>query len=246
MNVILLQPDEIKDNIAEIRGRRLKHILRTLKSSPGDRLRIGIINGPLGTATIREIESRKIILEINTRDTIPLSPDTDLVLALPRPIMLKRILYQAANMGIRRLFLINSGRVEKSFFNASILKQDNYLTYLHHGLEQAVDTLIPEVTVYKGFKPFVEDVLPGLRRQVSHFLLPHPDGRKNLMESAPPPLQGRALVAVGPEGGWLDYEVEKFREQGARVFNMGNRILRVDTTVTAVLAQIDLLRQFKT
>lgn len=200
----------------------------------------------MGIGTIRAIDRTRMLLEIKTENTKPLRPEIDLVLALPRPIMLKRLLSQATGMGIARLFLINAARVEKSFFKASILEQENYRRYIYRGLEQAVDTLVPEISIHPRFKPFVKDILPELCCQASHCLLAHPDGRERLTELVPVPLQGRILVAIGPEGGWLDYEVKKFQEQKVQIFNMGKRILRVDTSVTAVLAQLDLLRHFKT
>ncbi len=245
MNIILLQPDEIRNNLAEITGRRLDHILRVIKSVPGDYLKIGIVNGPMGTGIIRSIDRNRVILEIQEEEAEPPRSEIDLILALPRPIMLKRILSQATSMGIDRFFLINAARVEKSFFKASLLDRGSYSPYLHHGLEQAIDTLVPEISLHRRFKPFVEDVLPKLSLQSTYSLLTHPSAKERLTDLISVPLQGRILIAIGPEGGWLDYEVEKFRQQGVRVFNMGPRILRVDTSITAVLAQLDLLRHFR-
>lgn len=245
MNIILLEPDEIRGDSAEIRGRRLKHIRGILKSTCGDRLKIGVVNGPLGIGIVRSINGNSAQLDIALEESPPPRPATDLVLALPRPIMLKRILSQSASMGINRLHLINAARVEKSFFKASILEEHQYRDYLYHGLEQGVDTHVPEIHIHQRFKPFVEDVLPALKRQVTHSLLAHPAATKKLPALTSIPLKGGILVAIGPEGGWLDYEVEKFREQGVQTFTMGWRILKVDTTVTTILAQLDLLRNLQ-
>ena len=54
---------------------------------------------------------------------------------------------------------------------------------------------------------------------------------------------GRILLAVGPEGGWVDYEVQKFREQGFSCCSIGLRILKVDTAVIALHATIIALRE---
>ena len=49
-------------------------------------------------------------------------------------------------------------------------------------------------------------------------------------------------MAVGPEGGWVDYEVQKFREQGFVCCTIGERILKVDTAIIALHASITALR----
>ncbi|NNK13102.1 MAG: RNA methyltransferase, partial [Desulfofustis sp.] len=50
------------------------------------------------------------------------------------------------------------------------------------------------------------------------------------------------LMAIGPEGGWNEYELEQMRTRGFDQFSLGHRILRVETAVTAVHASITLLR----
>ena len=45
----------------------------------------------------------------------------------------------------------------------------------------------------------------------------------------------------GPEGGWNDFELDMFVDQGFIPFTMGKRILHVDTATVALLAQLQLL-----
>jgi 16S rRNA (uracil1498-N3)-methyltransferase len=243
MNLILLRPEEINNNRVTLTDHRADHIITVLKSSPGDSLKTGIVNGPVGRSKILKVSGDSVILEITVEGNIPPRPQTDLILALPRPIMLKRILSQAAALGVARIFLINANRVEKSFFSASMLQDDTYNEYLQHGLEQAVDSLFPEISVHNRFKPFVEDFLPEISKDYPKQIVAHPEGQKKLTDIVTLPLTDRVLLAIGPEGGWVDFEINKFEEQGFETFAMGPRILKVDTAVSALLAQIDLLRK---
>ena len=243
MNIILLDPTEVTDNRAILRDRRADHIRSVLGAACGDTLRIGIINGPMGTSRVVSITGDAVELETSHTGPVPPRPDTDLILALPRPIMLKRIFSQAATLGVGRIFLINASRVEKSFFSASLLHRENYYPLLLHGLEQAVDTMVPEVMMHQRFRPFVEDVLPDILADWPVRLVAHPGPFPSLPAVVSPPLGQRAILAVGPEGGWVDYEIEKFQALGFAAFAMGPRILRVDTAVPALLAQLNLLRQ---
>ena len=243
MNLILIEKKELtRDQTVILTDRRGKHILNVLGCSENDEVRVGLVNGPTGSGRILDISPGQVILKVDCTGPAPVSPPVDLILALPRPIMLKRILTQAASMGVARIFLIKANRVEKSFFLSTLLKERNFKPYLLHGLEQAMDTLVPQVSVHERFRPFVEDLLPGIVKQCPIRLAAHPNTGQNLLEAVNPPIGKKVILAVGPEGGWMDFEIEKFKEQGLIPFSMGPRILRVETAVTAILAQIDLMR----
>lgn len=243
MNLILLFPHEIDNNRVILRDRRAEHISSVLKSQAGDIVRVGIVDGPTGKGHIVSISRREVILEINAGGPIPAIPLTDLILALPRPIMLKRVLAQASALGVGRIFLINANRVEKSFFNATMIKQHDFAEHLIHGLEQGMDTRLPEVTIHERFRPFCEDLLPTIINDYPVRLIAHPDTDQFLFDAAPNPANQRAILAIGPEGGWVDFEIDKFKNQELIPFSMGSRILRVDSAVPALLSQLDLLRR---
>jgi len=144
-------------------------------------------------------------------------------------------------MGINHIYLINASRVEKSFFNSSLLITDNYQKRLLNGLEQAGDTTLPQISIHSRFRPFIEDLVPELTHKWQTRLIAHPRSEKSMVTALP--LKGRTVLAIGPEGGWVDFELGKFRELNFTSFSMGPRILKVDTAVTALLAQLELLRQ---
>ncbi|OKY75466.1 MAG: 16S rRNA (uracil(1498)-N(3))-methyltransferase [Desulfobulbaceae bacterium DB1] len=243
MNIILLDQSEIRNNRAVLRDRRSEHIRKVLGSMVGDTLRTGIINGPTGTSTIVAVNNETVELATDHSGPQPERPLTDLILALPRPIMLKRVLSQAATLGVGRILLINANRVEKSFFSASLLQGENILQHLLFGLEQAGDTLVPEISVHNRFRPFVEDLLPTLTSDCPVKLIAHPGPFPFLPQVVELPLRRKTVLAIGPEGGWIDFEVEKLQQAGFKPFSLGPRILRVDSAVPVLLSQIDLLRR---
>lgn len=243
MNIILFDKDEIENGAVLLTDHRAEHIIKILKSQPGATLKTGIINGPSGTSTITRITGRTVELSTLDHCRQPAPPPVDIVLALPRPIMLKRVLAQVATFGVGRLFLINSSRVEKSFFSATLLQPEKIKQRLLTGLEQAGDTLLPRVSIETRFRPFVEDSLPHLAKEYRAMLVAHPDTGAGLADVLPPPLNGRVLLVIGPEGGWIDFEVELLRRQGVLPFDLGPRILRVDSVIPSLLGQLDLLRR---
>ncbi len=242
MNLILISEDEVKNGVAILNDRRARHLHKVLRVEPGDSLRIGLVNGLLGRGLVREISRERAVLELLATDLPPAPSRLELILALPRPIMLNRVLSQVASMGIKRIHLINANRVEKSFFSASALQPEALAERLRLGLEQAVDTILPQIAIHNRFRPFVEDRLPALLGAGATGLIAHPGGGAGLAEQlAQCEPTGAVLLAIGPEGGWVDFELTMFKSQGFRQFSLGPRILRVDTAVPALIAQTELL-----
>ena len=239
MNLLLIEPEELAADQLILTGRRAEHLRKVLRVEPGDTVRLGVVQGQVGSGRVLAVDDASVRLSVELTHQPSCDLHIELILALPRPIMLQRILKQATVLGVRRFHLIRSRRVEKSFFHSPVLEPEKIRTLLLEGMEQAMDTWLPEVQIHHQFKPFVEDVLPTLPGQG---LIADPGGSGSL---AGMPVSGepgqRLLLAVGPEGGWSDYELECFAERGFYGFTMGNRILHVDTATVALLAQLQLL-----
>lgn len=241
MNIILVTPDEIQDDHVELTGNRADHIVKVLRSGEGDSLKLGVVNGPLGSGRIVSLKRkhpRRVVIKPRFDQAMRPAPKLDLVVAMARPIMMRRIFSQATAMGVGKFFIVHANRVEKSFWEATILEDESYLDFIYQGLEQAIDTRVPAVEFHRRFKPFIEDVLPGIKDDYSHMVLADPSAAIGL-EGALEGEVGRVLLAIGPEGGWVDYELEKFANAGFTTCSLGQRILKVDTAVVALHARIN-------
>jgi RsmE family RNA methyltransferase len=244
MNIILLEKQEIQNSAVLLTDRRAGHLVKVLQVKPGDSVRVGIIDGPMGSGAVLAVISRypfQVELAVQfpeeNEEKPAEKPFIDLLLALPRPIMLRRIFSQAAALGVGTIFITNAQRVEKSFWNATLLNEEEYRPLLLQGLEQAVDTMVPDVHTHERFKPFIEDILPERLKTYSHLLIAHPGSLatlKNVVVERPE----RVLLAIGPEGGWIDYELDRFAECGFTAFSLGKRILKVDTAMVAIHGRI--------
>lgn len=245
MNIILLEKQEVQGSRVLLTDRRAKHLIKVLQVQSGDTVRIGIIDGPKGRGRVVALCTGypfEVELAVEFAEEMAEKPPIDLLLALPRPIMLRRIFSQAAALGVGTIFITNAQRVEKSFWSATLLNEEEYRPHLLQGLEQAVDTRVPEVCVFERFKPFVEDLLPEKSKGYSHLLIAHP-GSPATLKSVMAERPERILLAVGPEGGWIDYEIDRFAECGFKSFSLGERILKVDTAVVALHARLSERRE---
>jgi len=239
MNLLLFAQEELAEDRLRLSGVRAEHVRRILGLAAGDSLRLGMINGRLGRGVVLSVDAETVTLAVQLDREPPPPPPVELILALPRPIMLQRILKQAATLGVRRIHLIRSAKVEKSFFHSPALEPEKIRERLLEGLTQAaVDTFLPEVLIHPLFNAFVRDTLPELD---GGRLLAHP-GVTAVLPEVFPRSGERILLAVGPEGGWNEHEVRCFVGQGFAAFAMGGRILHVDTAVAVLLGQLALLR----
>lgn len=257
MNIILLKPEEIAKSINKtvlLDDHRAEHVVKVLRSSEGESLRVGVIDGCKGSAVVKKIKKKypflvELVVDLED-EQLEQMPEIDLVLALPRPIMLRRILSQATALGIGQFFLINANRVEKSFWQANLLEEKEYLPHLVAGLEQAVATRLPKVSFFKRFRPFVEDYLPTIKEKYDHLIVGDPTGDQSLQEAivyskSNKTELNRVLLCIGPEGGWVDFELEKFKAQDFSICTIGERILKVDTAVVALHSKVSTLLEMR-
>jgi RsmE family RNA methyltransferase len=235
MNLILLFPDDFVDRTSRVRlqGRRLRHVLNVHRASIDDELCVGLAGGRVGTGRVTGLSTEFLEMEVRLNCTPPPALPVTLVLALPRPKALRRVLRSTSAMGVKRIILLNSFRVEKSFWQSPFLGGASLKEELILGLEQARDTVLPEVMLRPLFKPFVEDELPALIRGTLP-LVAHPAASA----SCPRDISRPVTLAIGPEGGFIPYEIEKLVSCGFTPIHLGERILSVETALPVLLSRL--------
>lgn len=239
MNRILFEADEIKpDGSVTLRGGRAEHIRSILKAAPGQTLKTGTINGLRGTSRVVEVSNDLVSLQCSHTEASP-QPWFDLILATPRPLVLKRLWPQLATLGAGKIFLVKASKVEKYYFSSQWVQAESVRPLLIEGAVQAGVTHIPEFEIKMRFTHFMEaelDLLaPGTER-----LLAHPGAATRLHDWCAPGV--RPLIAIGPEGGWTDTELKLFNAHGFSRFSLGERILRSDTACIALISVLDYSR----
>jgi 16S rRNA (uracil1498-N3)-methyltransferase len=234
MNLLLLHPeDQLDSGLWHITGRRALHVRKVLGLTSGSTLRAGLLNGPLGEARLLDDDGKRITLSFSPLRPPPEPLPLTLILALPRPKMLKRILIDATSLGVKRIILLNSWKVEKSYWQTPELHAELLQEKLLLGLEQAGDTQLPTLELEPRFKPFVEDQLPEVLAG-SRALLAHPGDYPDM----PVALNEPVTLAIGPEGGWTDFEADLLRHSGFQCHRFGQRILRVETALPALIGRL--------
>ena len=251
MNLLLFNKSELIPSDSKefcsllLADRRSEHLLRVLSVKPGQKLRAGMINGSTGEVLVDSVSSDEVSLLVNSKDfdtsVKRKGPRLTLLLALPRPQMLKRILQTVSAYGVSELSLVGTKKVEKSFFQSKLLAPGTIETFLVLGLEQAGRTHLPQVKLFKSLKLFFgansNDSYEKTQKVVAH-------PRSSIkMPELSVSWDKDLLFAIGPEGGWTDAELESLSENGFMETSISENILKVEQAVGALLAQQELMKE---
>jgi RsmE family RNA methyltransferase len=238
MNLLLLEPGELlPDGTARLSGRRLQHAKEVLQAQASDQIRVGVRGGNTGVAEVLSIDERELVLRPKLSEPPPERPGIDLLLGFPRPKALNRILPALASFGVDRIALINGATVEKSYFASPLIEAESVTALFSLGMEQSRDTVAPQLSVHKRFKPFIEDELDSLF-PAAHRVVAHPGpptNRELLTRGSETP---RTLLAAGPDGGWVRFELDLLASRGFRQISLGARPLRTEIAIPALLGAL--------
>ena len=233
MNIVLLDPRQTESPIWTISAKRqLEHLRTHVNVRVGDTLKVGIREGKRYLTEVLSVTEQQIQLQPIHEETVPKKLPVTLIVAMPRPKVLRRLVMDSVTLGVEKIILLHSYRVDKSYWQTPFLQQLNQ--YIDLGLEQAGDTIAPKIEVYKRFKPFVEDILPTLIRADCPAYVAHPYVEMKM----PAGIQQGCTVVIGPEGGFIPYEIDLLIKNGCQAVSLGNRIIRTETVIPYVLGRL--------
>jgi 16S rRNA (uracil1498-N3)-methyltransferase len=236
MNLLLLKNEDFlpsSKTCVRINDYRYKHMLTVIKVQIGDKVKCGIINGYMGEGVISIITNQFIELTVTLECPPPPPLPCTLIVALPRPKSLRKVIECGVSLGIKNVFLIGSYRVEKSFWSSPFLKKEKMNQFIANGLEQSRDTVFPIIKCKRFFKPFVEDELPEIARETLA-LVAHPYGAAECPSRPNTPV----TLIIGPEGGFIPFEIDLLKRQGFQPATIGERILRVEFAIPAFIGRL--------
>ena len=233
MNLVLLDPRQTASEIWSISPKRqLEHLRTHVDVQVGDTLKVGVREGKRYLTQIVNVSEQQIQLKALHEEAVPAKLPVTLIVALPRPKVLRRLIMDSVTLGVEKIILLHSYRVDKSYWQTPFLQQLSH--YVDLGLEQAGDTIAPQIQLHKRFKPFVEDVLPTLITADRPAFVAHP----YVTEAMPVAIDHPCTVIIGPEGGFIPYEVDLLIKNGCQAVSLGNRIIRTETVIPYVFGRL--------
>ena len=234
MNLLLFEPEELMtDGTAVVFGRRLRQLREVIKAAPGKLCKAGVLGGKIGRAELLSIDAEQARLRFAAEQDPPPPLQVTLLCALPRPLTLAKVIHSAVTCGVKKIHFFHSAKVEKSYWQSSKLAPEAIRQEVILALEQCADTVMPEMFFHRRFRAFIEDEVPELC----------PDGAIRVFGSPgatdPVPFgaakRAHVVLAVGPEGGFNDFEEGMLAGAGFHAVTLGRRILRSEFAVNSLL-----------
>ena len=168
-------------------------------------------------------------------DTPP-RPHVDVLLALPRPKVMRRLWAQLAALGVGQIILTNAERVERHYFDTHILDEGLLPSAAHRRVCNRRAIRGCRWSRFTGSSKSSSRIVWTICSPTASVSSPtrgaHDRSRRRWLITS----NGRVLLAIGPEGGWNDFELALLAAHGFQIVGLGPRTLRVDTACTALLA----------
>jgi RsmE family RNA methyltransferase len=233
MNLVLFSPDELAAPLP-VSDPRAQHILNVLRRAPGDTFDAGLNNGPLGKATLlRADESALHLAFAATREPPPLPPVT-LIIGLPRPQTARDLLRDTATLGAACIHFVMTERTDPNYASSSLWTSGEWRRHLLAGAAQAFDTRLPSVS----WTHTLGSALAGkTSAKQTRLALDNYEATAPLCAALPAPCS-QLVLALGPERGWGPADRDQLRAAGFILCSLGQRVLRLETAVTAALALV--------
>lgn len=233
MNIVLLDPRQTQSDLWRITAKRqLEHLRTHVDVQAGDTLKVGIKQGKRYLTEVLEVSDSSISLKPLHEEAVPAKLPVTLIVAMPRPKVLRRLIMDSVTLGVEKIILLHSYRVDKSYWQTPFLQQLDH--YAELGLEQAGDTIAPVIELHKRFKPFVEDVLPGMISAQCPAYVGHPYAAEQMPYAVDHP----CTIVIGPEGGFIPYEIDLLTKNGCQAVSLGSRIIRTETVIPYTLGRL--------
>lgn len=230
MNLVLFEADEVGVPLA-MADPRAAHLLRVLRRQEGDAFDAGIVDGARGRAVVTAIGPGGLAFRFEPGAEPPPLDPIHLLVALPRPQTARKILNEAASLGVASIRFFASEKGEPGYASSVLWRTREWRRHLVDGASQAFDTRLPQVRHDADLAAAIGALAPGVPRvALDNYEAP---ARLRPIPGAPP-----VALAFGPERGWSAGERDRLRRGGFALAHLGPRVLRSETAVVAALAVV--------
>ena len=213
---------------------RVKHLVKVLRVRVGSKVFIGFVNGLRARAEVSLIEpDGSISLQVIGTEPAPKPLPLRLLLGMPRPHTAKRILFEAASMGVKDLHFFEAEHSEPSYAKSRLWTTNEWKERMRLGAEQSFGTHVPEVGIHSDLQSAIS-FFQGQGLQVA---LDNYEAEEPLLQSLAHGAKS-AVIALGPERGWSKGERDILRKNSWKLAHFGPQVLRLETACTAAVSVV--------
>lgn len=222
--------DEVSGDRAALVGAHADHLVRVLRARVGEDFDIATDRG-VRRGRITMVKDGRVEFELGERISAARVTDTTLVLAVYKFDRMEWAIEKCTELGVSRIVPLISRRTDSHLAAASRKRVERWQRIAQQAAEQSRRSAPPEIADPIKLSEALNLSL-GLR-----ILLSESEDRTLLREVL---IQDNAssgiVLAIGPEGGWAEEELQAFHQAGWISASLGNTILRAETAAIAAMA----------
>jgi 16S rRNA (uracil1498-N3)-methyltransferase len=221
--------------IVELPRETASHLAKVLRARSGDPLVLFSGDGREYAGAVESVRGSRVTASVGNGAEVdresPLA--ITLVQCVPRGDRMDFIVQKATELGVTRIVPVLSQRsVVRLDAAQAESKAAHWRAVVVNACEQCGRNRLPVIEAPAPLLAYLGNAAaPGAGHGIARFIL-EPDVEA---AAAPAVLATTAEIAVGPEGGFGDEELDAFRIAGFRSLRLGPRILRTETAAIAAL-----------
>jgi len=222
--------DEVSDSRAALTGAHADHLVRVLRARVGQEFDI-VANGVVRRGIVVAIADSLVDFELGEEiQAKPAATHLTLLLAIFKFDRMEWAIEKCTELGVTRIVPVIARRTDSHLAAASAKRVERWRRLALQASEQSRRATPSEIADPIKLREAV--TIPAELKIV----LSEAEEQIQLREIARRSQEGEILLAIGPEGGWADDELDLFQKNGWLSASLGPTILRAETAAIATTA----------
>lgn len=227
--------DEVAGNRAVLLGKNADHLVRVLRARIGQQFEIATQDG-VRLGEILEIKPDRVVFsttDLPQRNESRPAPTIHLYLAIFKFDRFEWAVEKCTELGLYRLVPVVAGRTDSHLASAAQKRVERWRRIAHEAAQQSRRDNVPEVEMPMKLDAAAA-AAPGKR-----IVLSESERERRLADLVE--RNSEISLAIGPEGGWSEAELDLFTRNQWVTASLGSTILRAETAAIAAVAIVQAL-----
>jgi 16S rRNA (uracil1498-N3)-methyltransferase len=222
--------DEVSGDRAALIGEHADHLVRVLRARVGEDFDIAT-GQSVRRGRITSLKADRVEFELGEVISVAALVETTLILAVYKFDRMEWAIEKCTELGVSRIVPLISRRTDSHLATASVKRVDRWQRIARQAAEQSRRAAPPQITAPMKLSEALN--LP----QPLRIVLAESEERTLLRDVLNPEAAVNEIaLAIGPEGGWTEDELQSFQQAGWISASLGNTILRAETAAIAAVA----------
>jgi 16S rRNA (uracil1498-N3)-methyltransferase len=222
--------DEVSDDRAALTGEHADHLVRVLRARVGEDFDIAT-GQSVRRGRITSLTDNRVDFDLGEEISTPSLVEITLVLAVYKFDRMEWAIEKCTELGVSRILPLISRRTDSHLATASVKRVDRWQRIARQAAEQSRRAAPPQITAPMKLSEALN------LSQPLRIVLAESEEQTLLRDVLNPEAAVNEIaLAVGPEGGWTEDELQSFQQSGWISASLGNTILRAETAAIAAVA----------